>query len=173
MWLPECTETEGVFAFGSYQTQSHRMGKRPPSEGIRSSPYILAMTASLMGGFTMSKEIPLTQGKVAIVDDADYEWLSQWKWQYHYGYARRTAGPRLKPKRIYMHRIVLNPRPGMESDHIIGDGLDNRRCNLRVCTRSQNNMNAKKQVGSSSRYKGVSWYKSRHRWEAYIKIKGE
>ena len=89
----------------------------------------------------MSKEIPLTQGKVAIVDDTDFDWLNQWKWYVlnkrpRY-YAARSVGPRGKQTRIYMHRFILDPVSGMEPDHINGNGLDNRRANIVACTRSE------------------------------------
>ena len=77
----------------------------------------------------MSKQIPLSQGKFAAVDDADYDWLAKHKWTYDYkGYAmRRSANVT-----IYMHRVVLNASGPVMVDHVNGDGLDNRRENLRI-----------------------------------------
>lgn len=121
------------------------------------------------------KTIPLTRGKFAIVDDADYEYLSQFKWyvreQKHvHGpstfYARRKSGG----KTIQMHRVILGLKPGdkLVVDHINHDGLDNRRENLRVGTHAQNVANMKSNHGSS-RFKGVVWDKSASNWKAHIK----
>lgn len=118
----------------------------------------------------MVKEIQLTQGKVALVDDADFEWLSQWNWcalrqrGNNRWYAVRGRNPL-----IYMHRLILNPPEGYESDHIDGGGLNNRRSNLRICTCSQNHMNRHRAWGSSI-YKGVYYYKRYMKWGARIQI---
>ncbi len=122
------------------------------------------------------KLIPLTQGKYAIVDDSDYEWLSHWKWHTFKGhkthYAVRQTG--LRPqKSILMHRLISNPPNGLEPDHINHNGLDNRRANLRLCTRTQNLQNARARQGGTSRYKGVSWDKwgkLKKQWRADIQI---
>jgi len=121
----------------------------------------------------MTKTIPLSQGKVALVDDEDHEWLSQWNWTYDqrngYGYAYRQRSR--KDKRtgsVYMHQAILNPPNGMEGDHINGDGLDNRRRNLRVCTRAENMRNRRKHAKCTSQYKGVYWSGRHQRWRARI-----
>ena len=109
------------------------------------------------------KTIKLTQGKVALVDDADYSWLNQHKWyaaKYTNGkfyYAVRKS-PRLgsKQRTICMHRLILNAPNGVEVDHINGNGLDNRRVNLRRCTCSENSMNQRLSCGNTIRFKGVS-----------------
>lgn len=126
------------------------------------------------------KYIQLTQGKQAKVSDEDYEELSQWKWYYkaqpdsNGGYAaRNTAYVRGKSRTtIKMHRQLLSPEPRFEVDHINGDKLDNRRENLRVVTKSQNQWNRKKQKGSSQ-YKGVYWNKRCNKWFAQIQYKGK
>lgn len=110
----------------------------------------------------LTKVIPLTQGKNAIVDVEDYEWLSRRKWHYaKVGYAASDGG------RIYMHRLIGNPSEMAYIDHINGDKLDNRRVNLRVCTHAQNNMNQRKTKGKS-KYKGVCWLGRLNKWRAYI-----
>lgn len=126
-----------------------------------------------MGGFTMSRKIPLTQGKFTIVDDADFDWLNQSNWYFHHGYAVRKA-PRHggKQRMIHMHREILGTPMGMETDHRNGDGLDNRRANLRVCTSSENHMNERKREGMSSQYKGVSRLKRCKKWKAQIYYDG-
>jgi hypothetical protein len=117
----------------------------------------------------MAKEIQLTQGKVTIVDDEDYEALAGVKWLYlNRGYAARfTYGP--KRELLYMHRVITNAPAGLQADHINGDKLDNRRSNLRLCTDAQNQQNRRKWDGNyTSQYKGVSWYPRLQKWVAQI-----
>jgi hypothetical protein len=106
----------------------------------------------------MTKQIPLTKGRFALVDDADYEWLSQWKWYASEKpngkcYARRDD-KQLK-RAVAMHRVITNAPDGMDVDHANTDGLDNRRCNLRVCNRSQNEANNEVRTNNTTGYKGV------------------
>lgn len=121
------------------------------------------------------KNIPLTQGKYAIVDDEDYLYLSQFNWCYSQGRAGRMGRNKSgKRKLLLMHRVIMNTPTGLETDHINGDSLDNRRCNLRICTKSQNNMNRRPNKGKmSSQYKGVCWRNHAKKWKAYIKLKGK
>lgn len=118
------------------------------------------------------KQIPLTQGKFAVVDDADFEWLNQWKWGFSSGYARRliwVKGGKGKQIIVYMHRLIMNP-PDV-CDHINGNRLDNRRSNLRNCTQGQNTMNRSVlNKNNTSRYRGVSWFKRDGIWHAQIYI---
>jgi hypothetical protein len=115
----------------------------------------------------MTKEIKLTQGKLALVDDEDFEWLNQWKWYYHDGYAlRMSLGSNRKS--IRMHRIIMNTPDNMEPDHINGNTLDNRKYNLRNCTHAENLCNSKIQINNASGYKGVSWNKQRKKWSVKI-----
>lgn len=81
-------------------------------------------------------------------------------------YARRTQDR----KTIYMHRELMNPPEGMEVDHINGNGLDNRKANLRVCTKEENQQNSKKRTGKSSSFKGVCWDSSGRKWRARITV---
>ena len=90
------------------------------------------------------REIPLTRGKVALVDDEDYESIARHKWYYRIhkgcriGYACRTDWS-AKPRRMLrMHREIVNAPAGSIVDHLNGNGLDNRRCNLRICTNGAN-----------------------------------
>jgi HNH endonuclease/AP2 domain-containing protein len=112
----------------------------------------------------MTAYIPLTKGQFAIVDDEDFAFLSQWKWQYSGRYAVRT-GPRPSRKNIWMHRLIINPPEGLEVDHINRNRLDNRRCNLRVVTHSFNIQNSPIQKHTSG-YRGVYWNKERQKWSA-------
>ncbi len=130
----------------------------------------------------MTKEIPLTQGRAALVDDEDYEYLSQWKWLYHRGYARRgvmiPASERtgaIKQKIAHMHRVIINAPAHLQVDHINGNRLDNRRSNLRLATQSQNIQNSRKHQtyggdATSSQYKGVYWDRGAQKWKSRVTL---
>lgn len=116
------------------------------------------------------KKILLTQGKYALVDDADFKWLNQWKWHAvkrgKCWYARRGSAPQ-----IYMHRLIMNNPEKMDIDHINDNGLDNQRHNLRICTHRQNLQNSRKRINATSKYKGTYYAKigeRRKRWVATI-----
>ena len=120
------------------------------------------------------KEIQLTQGKVALVDDEDFEYLNQWKWCAHkhrntFYVVRNTT---LNGKRItkLMHGVILN---GKGIDHIDHNGLNNQKSNLRFCTQSQNLMNTKKRANTSSIYKGVHFDNRTKKWLAQINLRGK
>lgn len=130
------------------------------------------------------KTIPLTQGKSALVDDEDFEWLSQWNWcvdERHrkrlpstYYAVRRHGNSRLPgSKKLYMHKELVRrwglPR-SEQIDHRDGDGLNNQRSNLRPANRVDNYRNKIKSVGFTSRFKGVCWFKATNRWAACIKV---
>ena len=116
------------------------------------------------------RRIPLSDGQFALVDAADYEWLSRHTWTLNgYGYAVR----REKGKVIFMHRQILQPPKGMFVDHIDGSRTNNRRANLRPCTRDENMRNQVKRVGASSQFKGVSLFKKTGKWCAKIYFLGE
>jgi beta-glucanase (GH16 family) len=107
----------------------------------------------------MTKEIQLTNGYKAIVDDEDFDELSKFKWHvapgYNTNYASYTNYDNYK-KTIAMHRMVMGFPEKLQIDHINGNGLDNRKSNLRICTRSQNKMNTKKNKIKKFKYKGVA-----------------
>jgi hypothetical protein len=117
------------------------------------------------------KEIPLSQGKVAIVDDSDFVYLSQYKWcafkHRHTWYAVRNFTVDGKRRHVRMHRMILNVEAAVLVDHRDGDGLNNQRYNLRACTNSQNQQN-RRTITSKSGYKGVWWDRSCGKWEAKI-----
>lgn len=73
---------------------------------------------------------------------------------------------------IGMHRVIVDAPPGMEVDHVNGNGLDNRRHNLRLCTKSQNQGNRQKHRQSASKFKGVWWDKSKQKWRAAVRVNG-
>jgi len=121
------------------------------------------------------RRIGLTQGYFAIVDDGDYAWLMRWKWHVvigpHHVYAMRHSRP-VKGKRhhILMHRVICKTPVGMDTDHINGNSLDNRRQNIRIATRSQNMHNRKPNKRGVSKFKGVHWHKQHRKWCAVIQI---
>jgi hypothetical protein len=105
------------------------------------------------------KQIPLSGGKVAIIDDADFGLVSAYNWYYtqckKIGYARTNRvrdGVRVY---IYMHTLIMPHPPGMHTDHISQDTLDNRRSNLRVCTHAQNLHNCGPRKNNHCGYVGV------------------
>lgn len=116
----------------------------------------------------MTKIIPLTKGKVAIVDDEDFEWLSKFKWCFDCGYAARRTTKKEGMKLVYMHRYMSNVPNDMEIDHINGDKLDNRRENLRICTHSENVLNQPIHKNSKTGKKGV--FKHQGKFVAAIRI---
>ena len=117
------------------------------------------------------KEIQLSQGKVALVDDEDFEYLNQWKWcaqkNWNTYYVERSCNRKL----LYMHRIVLNAPKGMLVDHADNNGLNNQKENLRICTNKQNSANKSKQANNTSGFKGV--YKQDNKWRARIVVDGK
>jgi len=118
------------------------------------------------------RQIPLTQGKVALVDDADYERVSRFKWHAVKDGCRSYAKAWWGQKKIQMHRLIMG-FPDSFIDHINHESLDNRRSNLRLCTSSQNMQNQLPVRGSSSVYKGVTWQKRDKIWYGQIKHNGK
>jgi hypothetical protein len=121
-------------------------------------------------------EYVLASGHVMLVDEADVPLLAQYQWKAHrYGdglwYATATS---TRPT-LYAHRFITEAQRGWDVDHINGNGLDNRRSNLRVVPHRLNLANQRPQLGRSSRFKGVSYFKSGNRikrWVASIKVDG-
>src|SRR6266436_3752554 len=118
------------------------------------------------------KYILLTQNRKTLIDDEDFEWLNQYKWSVNssnypsrYGY--------INGKRVFItiHRFIMNPPVRMQVDHINGNRFDNRKENLRICTRSQNCTNRKSWKPNISGYRGVTFHKTTKKWRATIKIK--
>lgn len=124
------------------------------------------------------KEIILTRELVALVDDGDYDFISQWKWYAHKTkntfYAARSFYKDSKQWLVFMHRHLLKPNKETLVDHIDGDGLNNQRVNLRLATHSQNISNQRLgNKNTSSIYKGVSWMKIKKVWVAQIASNGK
>jgi len=128
----------------------------------------------------MTKQIELTQGQVAIVDDWRYydelnafKWCAKWDNETKSFRVKRNSSRLLgKQKTIFMHAVVARTPKGMYTDHINHNTLDNREENLRVCTNTENQYNRKKMARNTSGYKGVykSWYVGRggQKWTAMI-----
>ena len=113
------------------------------------------------------KYINLTRDKKAIVDDEDHEELSRFKWRLLGKYAARA---KLKKDRIngkqgqiWMHRVIMKTPKHLQVDHINGNGLDNRKRNMRNCTQNSNQHNSHKDT-----IKGVTWHKQHQKWYAQI-----
>jgi hypothetical protein len=126
------------------------------------------------------RRIPLTMGKFAIVDPEDYEHLSRYKWYVTKNgntfYAKRnTSRKNIKNSlTCYMHRHIIKVPPGFVIDHINHNGLDNRKVNLRIATRAQNNRHTKKTKNKfRSNYKGIYWHNRDRAWEVRITADGK
>ncbi len=135
------------------------------------------MSSTVWGLFfiTMAKEIQLTQGKVTIVDDSDYDYLNQFKWYADkqgdkYYAVRKSLRVNGKYKNQKMHRMIIGEKLDVHTDHINNDTLDNRRCNLRTCTHQQNMWNKPKTKSNTSGYKGVFYLQKRKMYRATITI---
>ena len=120
------------------------------------------------------KFIPLTQGKVAFVDDADYPMVSKYRWHVNRvgnrWYAMRNVYDNGSRTKLRMHNVILQVSARKEVDHKNHDGLDNRRVNLRAASRSDNNANGRQKIGRSG-YRGV--WPSGRRWAAHIQRDGK
>lgn len=123
------------------------------------------------------KTIPLTQGKIALVDDVDYEFLTQWKWlaikvRYNYYAVRSVYISYSKRCHIRMHRIIVKAPDRMQVDHINCNGLDNRKSNLRLCTNAENQRHQRLNRKNTSGYKGVSYRKGNQQkpYDAKIRL---
>lgn len=123
------------------------------------------------------KEIPLTRGYVAIVDDEDFERFGCVRWAAlvtkRATYAQRRVGSRTNGRIVLLHREIMGAERGMEVDHIDGDGLNNRRGNLRTCSHKDNIRSSHKwRIKTASRFKGVVFAKwaGKKGWRASITI---
>lgn len=122
--------------------------------------------------------IPLNKGYVAVIDAADVPLVDRWSWRalvesntvYVGRDERRGRGQ--KRVRIYLHRVLSSPPDGVGVDHVDGDGLNNRRKNLRHATQLENNRNQKRRNDNTSGLKGVSWNKRDKKWRAAISVLG-
>ena len=118
------------------------------------------------------KEIPLTQGYVALIDDEDYELVSKYKWHVRVCNTNKYANSNVQKKRttMSMHRLIMGFPVGLQIDHCDHNGLNNQKSNLRVCTKDENNRNRIIGKNKSSKYKGVCWHKATKKWMSRIKL---
>ncbi len=154
--------------YSSLQLRTDRFSDR--KGGHSSRPAVRIELGTTIMGDSIMKRIKLTKGQFALVDDADFEWLNQWKWtaskMKNGWYAFRDSNS------TSMHRQIMGLKKydGKQVDHRNGSGLDNRRENLRLCTHSENAQNIHNiKRGLSSKYQGVSRVKKNGRWQAQIK----
>lgn len=119
------------------------------------------------------KAVILTRGRIATVDDKDFDRVNQFKWhavkqgRTYYG-ARTVQLPNGQQENCFLHNFILGVK-GV--DHCNGDGLENRRQNLRPATQMQNLQGHRRKVsGATSRYRGVSWFTRDEKWAAQIKV---
>jgi len=117
--------------------------------------------------------IPLTQGRFAIVDAEDYDRLSEHKWHVMKCVRTEYAGSYQDGKYILMHRVLLNAPHHRIVDHRDGNGLNNRKHNLRLCTHQENLYNQRPRLGGTSRFRGVCWRKTRRKYETKIQKNGK
>lgn len=119
------------------------------------------------------KMITLTKGRFAIVDDEDYAILSRHGWHLKEDRSGITcyANAKIGGKKVLMHRLILDAKPGQIVDHIDGDGLNNQKTNLRLCDAAQNVWN-RRLVTGKSRFIGVSFDTASRKWEACIRHRG-
>jgi len=102
------------------------------------------------------KEIPLTKGYVALVDDEDYEWLMQWKWHVSISRSSPRAARNIgRGRQLFMHRAIMDAPPDKQVDHKDLCGLNNQRSNLRLCSNAENNRNKGKRPNNTVGYCGV------------------
>lgn len=125
------------------------------------------------------KQLLLSRNLFAVVDDEDFDWLSQWKWSALATtvpgrfYAVRTTSKAEggKPRMVLMHRLIADAPKGRVVDHRDCDGLNNRRQNIRVCSQAQNMLNrAANRTPKSSRFKGVSRH-TNGKWSVWFREK--
>lgn len=113
------------------------------------------------------KEVLLTKGRRALVDDEDFEKVIGLKW--HLSLSGNGMPYALNSKAGGMHRFLMGAIKGQYVDHVNGDGLDNQKDNLRICSLKENTRN-KKHFKSRSGYKGVVWHEEGHKWQAQIMV---
>jgi hypothetical protein len=106
------------------------------------------------------RQIPLTQSKMTMVDDSDYELLNRYKWyaarDRHVFYARRAVRlPDGKQKVISMHRFLLGATSNVKIDHVNCNGLDNRKSNLRFCNAGENSRHQRLRPHNTTGFKGI------------------
>lgn len=109
--------------------------------------------------------IPLSNGGSTVIDQLDGFIIANSTWHRN---ANGYVSAKIKGELVLLHRLILNVSKGLEVDHINGDKVDNRRCNLRIVTHAQNTKNRSKNTGK--KYKGVGFEKRSNSWRARIRV---
>lgn len=118
--------------------------------------------------------VPLTQGKVAVVDASAVPLIEKHSWHFDKGYAATKARDENGQRRhLFMHRLISATPEGFDTDHINMDRLDNRSANLRHATRAENLRNVPARSCNTSGFKGVSWNVATKKWQAHIRFDGK
>ena len=123
------------------------------------------------------KKIPLPDGLCTLVDNEDYPRVKKYTWftskgKYGPSCVRTSKKTHGIQKTLLLHRVIMNAKHEEVVDHINHNALDNRKMNLRTCSRSENSRNMKLRI-HSSRFKGVSWHERANKWVAYIWLFGK
>lgn len=127
------------------------------------------------------KEIKAGSGRAAFVDDSDFDLVNSHNWQSHshrrtfvVHRKRKMTDPQDLPKKIYLHRFILNAKKGQIIDHKDGNSLNNQKSNLRFCTNAENARNSRSRIGATSRFLGVSKHRTnRAKWVAQYQEYGK
>ena len=123
------------------------------------------------------KKIYLTRGHIALVDDEDYEYINSFHWgikaSLNTFYANRYIRIDNKRTVTYMHHILIPSSKRLHVDHKDGNGLNNQKSNLRICTTQENLRNMKKVAPATSKFKGVHLHRQTNKWRAVIKWEGK
>lgn len=120
------------------------------------------------------KTLYTTDGQPFLVSDEDYAVCSVIKWTTYRGGCKNKPHFYVHNTRVgYLHRFILGAPPQFLVDHWNCDARDNRRENLRLATKAENNQNTRTRSDNTSGYKGVCFDKASGRWEANVKLKGK
>lgn len=118
--------------------------------------------------------VPLTRGLEAVIDPADAGAVSQYNWHASTGTKGWVyAQTNIHGQTVGLHRFLLKPPGNLFVDHINGNGLDNRRSNLRLATHGENSQNCRRPRRNTSGVKGISWHNATGKWQARIGCSGK
>ncbi len=119
--------------------------------------------------------MPLTRGFVGLADPSDITAVSDHVWHANFPKHARSAYvcTNVSKRPMSLHRMLISAAPGEIVDHINGNGCDNRRANLRLCTHAENMRNRKKSRGGNSKHKGIYYEPNKQLWRAEIKFQGK
>ena len=124
--------------------------------------------------YEVAIRLTLTRGQEALIDEADYAVVSQYRWQavWHRNTQQYQVQGYVNGRKIKLSRFLMNAPAHLDVDHINGNSLDNQRHNLRLCTNQQNHWNMRKHRNATSQYKGVCWVTRTRKWLAQIEVNG-